>query len=608
MTFIARFNKSGVTTLTDAATIAVDISLGPDFKVTLGGNRTLGNPTNSATLTEISITVAQDSTGGRTLIFSSDWIAVDPTITIASSPNAVSLITAKARDFGSGTKWYYEVTHAAESSGPLQISDSLQAGVNLSPRRLWPLDVITGVLVDKSSNASNLTQTGSVTNYITGPVLGTIAPSFSAAVPYYTNDTGNVMLGEATVIIAVRPTSSGTYWILSGGGIGGTASSVDNINWALRLVSNDIVFLSESGTRAASTVSSTYTGAIQTGVWNIIAFSRDAAGTGIKLFLNGIQVASGTVTAPTTTGTTCSIITGVKPGGTEQYAGSMCGLHIFDYQLADSDIYKISKAMLKQNAEGGEVGKNIYNFGANNVNITTTLTEVIIGGLHLDPTIFNNMTVSLRLVGNFSTTDTLGSFQVRLYDMGDGTGAFTPVKLSTVSIPYADRDKQIKVDKLLALTSSPTADSDRIHNTARVYELRAYLNVSSGSPTAYVAEAGIVAEAGTVGAITLRPTQLTANQTDWNPTGLSPAVNTVYVNSDSAINIYSLVSTGFEDGSIVYLINNGSFNITIKYDDGATGTASYRFITPSETDYVMDPNATATLIRDTTSARWRLLS
>ena len=31
--------------LTDAATIAVDMSLGNNFSVTLGGNRTLGNPT-----------------------------------------------------------------------------------------------------------------------------------------------------------------------------------------------------------------------------------------------------------------------------------------------------------------------------------------------------------------------------------------------------------------------------------------------------------------------------------------------------------------------------------------------------------------------------------
>ena len=35
-----------VVSLTDAATIAVDASLGNDFRVTIAGNRTMGNPAN----------------------------------------------------------------------------------------------------------------------------------------------------------------------------------------------------------------------------------------------------------------------------------------------------------------------------------------------------------------------------------------------------------------------------------------------------------------------------------------------------------------------------------------------------------------------------------
>ena len=37
-----------VVNLTDATTIAVDASLGNDFRVTLGGNRTVGTPANPA--------------------------------------------------------------------------------------------------------------------------------------------------------------------------------------------------------------------------------------------------------------------------------------------------------------------------------------------------------------------------------------------------------------------------------------------------------------------------------------------------------------------------------------------------------------------------------
>ena len=62
-----------VTTLTDAATIAVDMSTSNNFTVTLGGNRTLGNPTGLVVGQSGSIFVNQDATGSRTLAYSSYW-------------------------------------------------------------------------------------------------------------------------------------------------------------------------------------------------------------------------------------------------------------------------------------------------------------------------------------------------------------------------------------------------------------------------------------------------------------------------------------------------------------------------------------------------------
>jgi len=56
-------------TLTDAATIAVDASLGNFYRVTLGGNRTLGAPTNPTDGQKILIEVLQDGTGSRTLAY-----------------------------------------------------------------------------------------------------------------------------------------------------------------------------------------------------------------------------------------------------------------------------------------------------------------------------------------------------------------------------------------------------------------------------------------------------------------------------------------------------------------------------------------------------------
>lgn len=60
-------------TLTDAATIAVDMATFINAAVTLGGNRTMGNPTNAKPGQTGRIRVIQDGTGGRTLAFASNW-------------------------------------------------------------------------------------------------------------------------------------------------------------------------------------------------------------------------------------------------------------------------------------------------------------------------------------------------------------------------------------------------------------------------------------------------------------------------------------------------------------------------------------------------------
>lgn len=60
-------------TLTDAATVAVDMATGFDFVVTLAGNRTLGNPTNTKNGQRGRIRIIQDGTGSRTLAYGSNW-------------------------------------------------------------------------------------------------------------------------------------------------------------------------------------------------------------------------------------------------------------------------------------------------------------------------------------------------------------------------------------------------------------------------------------------------------------------------------------------------------------------------------------------------------
>jgi hypothetical protein len=82
-----------ITTLTDGATITPDFALNNSFTVTLGGNRTLANPTNLVAGQSGVIIINQDGTGGRTLAYGTYYDfsgGTAPTLTTTAS--AVDMI------------------------------------------------------------------------------------------------------------------------------------------------------------------------------------------------------------------------------------------------------------------------------------------------------------------------------------------------------------------------------------------------------------------------------------------------------------------------------------------------------------------------------------
>lgn len=100
---------SGIATLTDAATITLDASLGNHFRVTLAGNRTMAAPTNPTDGQRIAIEVIQDATGSRTLTLTTGALGFAfgtdiPSITLTT--------TANLRDFiecvynSTAQRWY----------------------------------------------------------------------------------------------------------------------------------------------------------------------------------------------------------------------------------------------------------------------------------------------------------------------------------------------------------------------------------------------------------------------------------------------------------------------------------------------------------------------
>ena len=82
-----------IATLTDAATITPDFGANQNFTVTLGGNRTLANPTNIVVGQTGSIFVVQDGTGSRTLSFGAYYDFVGGTApTLSTTAAAVDRI------------------------------------------------------------------------------------------------------------------------------------------------------------------------------------------------------------------------------------------------------------------------------------------------------------------------------------------------------------------------------------------------------------------------------------------------------------------------------------------------------------------------------------
>ena len=85
--------RGSVSALTDASTITPDFAVANNFSVTLGGSRTLANPTNLTAGQSGVITITQDGTGSRTLAFGSYWkFAAGTAPTLTTTAAAVDVL------------------------------------------------------------------------------------------------------------------------------------------------------------------------------------------------------------------------------------------------------------------------------------------------------------------------------------------------------------------------------------------------------------------------------------------------------------------------------------------------------------------------------------
>ena len=99
----------------------------------------------------------------------------------------------------------------------------------------------------------------------------------------------------------------------------------------------------------------------------------------------------------------------------------------------------------------------------------------------------------------------------------------------------------------------------------------------------------------------IAPTQITANQNDYAPTGHA-ATYAFFLSSDAARNITGLA--GGAEGRTILFMNDGNFDISLTHQDAAS-TAANRFRTPGEVTFTLN-RADSVLLRYR-SSRWCVL-
>jgi hypothetical protein len=98
----------------------------------------------------------------------------------------------------------------------------------------------------------------------------------------------------------------------------------------------------------------------------------------------------------------------------------------------------------------------------------------------------------------------------------------------------------------------------------------------------------------------ISPAQITANQNDYNPTGLSTA-STLRLNSDASRDITGLA--GGADGRLLFVHNVGAFGLVLK-DESVSSAAGNRFALNGDLTLAGDEGCA--LQYDSTSSRWRV--
>ena len=157
----ALYKDAPAQTLTDGASIAWDVDSGVFATVTLGGNRTLANPTNLGSSGTLILKVVQDGTGSRTLAFGANYLWPRGSApTLSAGADAVDILVFVT----DGTYLYGE---------------QLGGSVN---NDYW--NTVPGTVVRVSDTQFTITDAGGANNYLWNLTAGTVVKWTDTGVTY----------------------------------------------------------------------------------------------------------------------------------------------------------------------------------------------------------------------------------------------------------------------------------------------------------------------------------------------------------------------------------------------------------------------------------------
>ena len=196
-------------TLTDATTISLNAASSGYFRVTLGGNHTLANPTNSTDGQAICIEIIQDATGSRTLAYGTAYSFPSSIGTpVLSTSAGFHDFLAFRYDAGSST-WYCVGFVPQSASGGGSTYSVSQGGTGQTT--LTPYSLVTGGTTTTGA-VQQLSGLGTTGQLLTSNGAGQL-PSWQIMPQlglFGTGNDGSLIFDGTTTIIGLVP-SSNTY-------------------------------------------------------------------------------------------------------------------------------------------------------------------------------------------------------------------------------------------------------------------------------------------------------------------------------------------------------------------------------------------------------------